>query len=103
MARVREEWSRPQCTLVKIGLANQTRSIRPVYTRDWLKRADRVCRTFFSLPEKNLLDGALTALVVSGVTAGSEGDTCYRHHLGICGARKQVQPGAPASNESGAG
>ena len=68
-ARVREESgvdrNVPQS---KIGLANQTRSIRPVYLHDWLKRAD----TFFSLPEKNLLDGALTALVVSGVTAGSE-------------------------------
>ena len=44
-----------------------------------------------------------SALVVSGVTAGSKGDMCYRHHLDICGARQQVQPGAPASDVSGSG
>ena len=68
-----------------------------------LSRADRVCGTFFARPEKNLLDGALTALVVSDVTAGSEGDMCYGHDLGIFGARQQVQPGSPASEVSGAG
>ena len=43
----------------KIGLVNQPRFIRPVHRFDWLNRADIVCRTFFALPEKNLLDGAL--------------------------------------------
>ena len=33
----------------------------------------------------------------------SQRDMCYRHDLGICGARQQVQPGAPASDVSGAG
>ena len=44
----------------KIGLVYQTRSIRPVHTCARLSRADRVCGTFFALPEKNLLDGALS-------------------------------------------
>ena len=68
-----------------------------------LSRANSVCGIFFALAEKNLLDGALSPRVVSDVTAGSEGDMCYRHDLGIFGARQQVQPGSPASEVSGAG
>ena len=104
MARVRERSGVDRNLPVpKIGLVNQTWFIRPVHTCDWLDRADRVCGTFFALTEKNLLDGALSPRCLRRVTAGSEGDTCYRHHLGICGARKKVQPGAPALDVSGSG
>ena len=76
MARVREEWSRPQFTRVKDRACLPDKGICPVHTCVRLSRADRVCGTFFALPEKNLLDGALSPHRLRRVTAGSKGDIC---------------------------